>query len=651
MLNKINYIRFIIVQCLFLLLCNAAYSQQHYTPAQLGLSLKFGSINRSLLDNKTIIVDYLNNDKTEDVVKLDRATGMLNYYVNEGNGYLSHVKSLQVGRAESISLMVENVYTKNIIVNYGVGNKVMVITNRELNQSQRENGKTYGAPFISSSTGEFNFNEVYQSEGYQFFWNCAAGDIDNDGKNEVIFAGWRDTIQSHNYINIYVYESAPNNTYVLDWDTVYVEATNPNATGAGLFTISDLDNDGNKEFSFITLFSIKFYECYGPGNYKFFSTNILLNFADGVDVTFDKLEADVNHDGRKELILDVLVPDAQSNNTRIFVCTFANKSSSSFNFNIKRINFQGLAGDLDAGDINGDGRDEIIMGGAGFPNDELYYFDSTATGNLWWGNGGAGYELKIIYTGRAMGAAYSIARDLNGDGKKEWLCSAIGQGFGGFAVIRNIQDSMYQVEYYDTTLYNALGAYIEKTDYNNNQYVFYPRARVFVPEFHYHGYLHIYKYSGNFLFERIYDKDFYPQIGIIGIMNILDADNDNKLNIVQLKYVNSFLLNTYYISDLENEFLIGINNNQIPISFKLYQNYPNPFNPKTNIKYQLPNSSFVKLEVYDVLGRSVRILVNQKQTADTYEVEFDGLNFSSGVYFYRIETESFFETGKMLLIK
>jgi hypothetical protein len=631
-----------------LIMCNSAFSQQHYTPQQLGLSLKYGSIDRSSFDVYTTIADDLNNDRFEDVVKLDKASGMLNYYINEGNGYLKHVKSLQVGKAESISLMIESIYAKNIIVNYGVGSEVRVITSRELNRSHSENEKTYGAPFIRTAGSEFEFNEVYQSEGYQFIWNCAAGDIDNDGKNEVIFAGWPDTLQSHNYVNIYVYESAPNNTYVLDWDTVYVEAVNPNASGAYNFVITDIDNDGNKEFCFWTLFRLKFYECYGPGQYKFFDTNIPVFVNEGSgNYIFKILEADVNHDGKKELIVDHVIPEAQ-NPTRIYVCTFASKSSTHFNFNIKRINFQGLAGDLDVGDINGDGRDEIIMGGAGFPNDELYYFDSTGTGNLWWGNGGAGYELKIIYTGRAMGAAYSIARDLNGDGKKEWLCSAIGQGFGGFGVIRNLQDSMYRVEYYDTTLYNALGAFIEKVDYNNEQYVFYPRLRLFPTVAH--GYLHIYKYTGSFLFTRIYDKDFYPPWAQIGIMNILDIDNDNKLNIVSASYTNDYI--TYaYISDLENEFVIGINNNQLPVSFKLYQNYPNPFNPASRIKYQIPKSSYVKLEVYDILGRSVKILVNQKQTAGSYEVEFDGSGFSSGVYFYRLKTDDFTETKKMLMIK
>ncbi len=98
---------------------------------------------------------------------------------------------------------------------------------------------------------------------------------------------------------------------------------------------------------------------------------------------------------------------------------------------------------------------------------------------------------------------------------------------------------------------------------------------------------------------------------------------------------------------------IGINNNNnnIPEKYSLRQNYPNPFNPTTNIRYELPNSGFVKLVVYDMLGREVESIVNEKQSAGTYEVTFNGMNLPSGMYFYKIQSENFSETKKMILIK
>ena len=89
----------------------------------------------------------------------------------------------------------------------------------------------------------------------------------------------------------------------------------------------------------------------------------------------------------------------------------------------------------------------------------------------------------------------------------------------------------------------------------------------------------------------------------------------------------------------------------IPEQFSLSQNYPNPFNPSTKISYELRVTNYVMLKVYDVLGNEVKTLVNEKQNAGTYEVSFDASNFSSGSYFYKLESNGYIETKKMLLIK
>jgi hypothetical protein len=88
-----------------------------------------------------------------------------------------------------------------------------------------------------------------------------------------------------------------------------------------------------------------------------------------------------------------------------------------------------------------------------------------------------------------------------------------------------------------------------------------------------------------------------------------------------------------------------------PEVFNLSQNYPNPFNPTTVIKYSLPEVTNVKLKVYDMLGRVVKTLINQEQSAGVYNVEFNASNLSSGVYFYRIEAGNFVATKKLLLLK
>ncbi|HAX48320.1 MAG TPA: T9SS type A sorting domain-containing protein [Ignavibacteria bacterium] len=88
-----------------------------------------------------------------------------------------------------------------------------------------------------------------------------------------------------------------------------------------------------------------------------------------------------------------------------------------------------------------------------------------------------------------------------------------------------------------------------------------------------------------------------------------------------------------------------------PGSFILHQNYPNPFNPATSIRFDLTQSSNVRLAVYDMLGREINVLVNQNLTAGTHNITFNASNLSSGVYFYKLEAGSFRDIKKMTLVK
>ncbi|MBK9403847.1 MAG: T9SS type A sorting domain-containing protein [Ignavibacteria bacterium] len=104
--------------------------------------------------------------------------------------------------------------------------------------------------------------------------------------------------------------------------------------------------------------------------------------------------------------------------------------------------------------------------------------------------------------------------------------------------------------------------------------------------------------------------------------------------------------------------VIGINqiSSEVPSGFSLDQNYPNPFNPNTKIRYSIPKNEFIVLKVYDVMGTEVQTLVNENQSAGTYEVNFDAKNIdgkelSSGIYYCKLQTNNFSETKRMLLLK
>jgi len=112
-----------------------------------------------------------------------------------------------------------------------------------------------------------------------------------------------------------------------------------------------------------------------------------------------------------------------------------------------------------------------------------------------------------------------------------------------------------------------------------------------------------------------------------------------------------------YMAEVQQSIQTGILINGIndpiekPATFELLQNYPNPFNPVTNIKFSLAKDGFTKLKIYDVSGKLVNTFFNDYLKAGYYNAEFDGSNFSSGTYFYTLESGNFRETKKMMLVK
>jgi hypothetical protein len=85
--------------------------------------------------------------------------------------------------------------------------------------------------------------------------------------------------------------------------------------------------------------------------------------------------------------------------------------------------------------------------------------------------------------------------------------------------------------------------------------------------------------------------------------------------------------------------------------FNLLQNYPNPFNPNTVISYNIPEHSLVTLNIYNLLGEKIKTLIQQEQVPGKYQINFDGNNLPSGIYFYQLKTDKFQQTKKMLILR
>ena len=158
--------------------------------------------------------------------------------------------------------------------------------------------------------------------------------------------------------------------------------------------------------------------------------------------------------------------------------------------------------------------------------------------------------------------------------------------------------------------------------------------------------------DGNIKWQKNYVSDFELQAKDIEIM-----DDGNLIIAYEEKDEESNTRNAIIakIDSLGNTNGLSIINScetsTLPNQFELMNNFPNPFNPTTNIQFSVPEKMNVRISVYNIQGRQITELTNKEYIAGQYELKFDGSGLASGVYFYRIETDSYINTKKMLLLK
>ena len=125
-------------------------------------------------------------------------------------------------------------------------------------------------------------------------------------------------------------------------------------------------------------------------------------------------------------------------------------------------------------------------------------------------------------------------------------------------------------------------------------------------------------------------------------------------NITSIVFVNDTIAfaSGFSVYKFSNGTDVGIGNNIEEIgNYYLSQNYPNPFNPVTNIKFEIPKTSYVRISVYDISGREIDVPVNEQLQAGAYSITWNGALHSSGIYFYRMKVDGFSDTKRMILIK
>jgi hypothetical protein len=158
-------------------------------------------------------------------------------------------------------------------------------------------------------------------------------------------------------------------------------------------------------------------------------------------------------------------------------------------------------------------------------------------------------------------------------------------------------------------------------------------------------------YSGSVL---NIEKDFVIQTEVM---------SQARLNEYGLQLLDTRTASDHFpkVTDLSFDTVTSVKDQNNLFEFNLQQNFPNPFNPETNIQYTIGGRQFVTLKVFDLLGKEIATIVNEEKPAGSYEVEFDGTDFPSGIYFYQlvvsslsgidVNANSFLETKKMILLK
>jgi len=277
-------------------------------------------------------------------------------------------------------------------------------------------------------------------------------------------------------------------------------------------------------------------------------------------------------------------------------------------------------------------------------NKFIYQFDRH---NYWTGGGSSSTSGKRVML---------ITDTTTYNGKKYYLCSGIPTIASGWVRVDTVTKSLYAYNsanncpyYYYETLIDSLG--MIGTGIENSCHGYYCYGVSPIMFFNVvSNQIHFSKLvmDNNVLTTETH-RYYHKKFGFKNYYSSFDYGTSGGSESYSLR---GCIINGISYGDTAG-ILVDINKikTNVPNSYSLGQNFPNPFNPNTVIRYQLPVVSDVLLKIYDVQGREVRTLVNERMGAGTYEVRFDGSGLPSGVYFYQMTAENYSETKKMLLIK
>jgi hypothetical protein len=617
-----------LIVLLALLALSFNYSQSSQKELINNLPPKIKSVNQDLF-----VFVSINKDNFLDIAIIEN--DKLNVYLNLGNGKIADEPLVSYTLKQG-AVKLTNYPDSNSKVNviYSNGSSAEIdLTIICCNNKQTEN--IFDKPTTDSISFEpvWNYTLTENTGG----WGMTAGDIDNDGKVEVIAS----MTDPDSVINgwILIFENDGDNSYSID-TIIHLNVH----TWIDVIKITDWDQDGNKELTIMYNFEAHIYEFYGDNNYKYFNTNIYYSGFGGCS----GLEiVDTDNDGKLELV--TMFVDDNPRITRLELYEFIHKDTTIQNYFIFNLiaarNFSGILYSFAAGDMDNDGLLDILPGYAQFwppsPN-ELFYIEYDPVKNI--------FINKSFQHPYPIDPAFCLIDDLDGDGFNEVLITGVGGGYGGMIYMKSTAPDNYQILGVDSILYNSAGSTIKTTIINNRKYPIKAAAFVDLTNGLFIYFISIINILNNEL-TNVWGKPFHEFETYVHSFEILDTDKDQKENIV---YLISCCIRRLF--DWERTITVGVNEGESNIyDFEILQNYPNPFNRQTVISFTVPSDTKITMRIYDILGRTLKTY-NIDCIKGNNSMVWDGQNdlgndVSTGTYFYQIIYSNQIYTKKMILLR
>jgi len=579
---------------------------------------------RWITGNGLAALALANPDHFEDVVIIEGQ--ILAVYLNLGNGFFSAAPNARLQlpeRARQLTTRRSERMEALATIRCENGQEQEFNLSRLFAHPVRETQSAYRPHNLSGDS--LHFQPVWSwTFPYNWgSWPVTAGDIDNDGRVEIISSMTHpDSIQVGWLI---ILENDGDNNYRED----LIIPLNFHSW-VHQIKITDWDQDGNLELTCAVGFRIRIWEFYGDKNYQYFDTNISFGGMVGC-AGIEVVDSDQNN--QLELLTIFNKHDGPWRSL-LARYEFVGKNPPYFTFsNVVTKLSGGMFYSFAAGDMDNDGLIDILPGYAqlGGPGPVTMYNEEFDPVQMQFIPRYFTYPYSVVQS-------YNLIDDLDGDSHNEVFITGVGNGYGGILYMKSDAPDNYQVLSVDTTLYNADGSSVNVSWINEEKHVVKAASHIDYNQNTITYYVSVLKRQLDNSFQELWAGPQHDPETYLHSFAVLDSDGDSKENII---YKISTPVRS--LNDLEKTTITSIDDSSPGVTkeFILHQNYPNPFNPETTISFDAPAAARVSIHIYDIQGRLIKEFPQLPARPGLNRVVWDGTNdaeslVASGVYFYRL---------------